>query len=70
MSQENNKEYITEETSPSKTEETSIILSLVNDIYKLEDKISCLKNQFNTEDNTDKIDKELENLKNFQKKIK
>ena len=67
MSQENEREYITEDTSPSKTEETSRIISLVNDIYKLEDKISCLKNQFNTEDNTDKIDKELENLKNDKK---
>ena len=69
MSQENEREYITEDTSPSKTEETSRIISLVNDIYKLEDKISCLKNQANFEDNSDNKNKELENLKKNKKKL-
>ena len=51
------------------TEETSTILSLVNDIYQLEEKIIDLKNSNSTENNSDSKEKEIDNLKKNKKEL-
>jgi len=51
------------------TEETSKILSLVNDIYQLEEKIIDLKNSISTENNSDSKEKEIDNLKKNKKEL-
>ena len=62
MSIDNNKQYITNDISYSKNEETTIILSLLEEISKIEEKIIELKNSVNAENNNDNKNKEIENL--------
>ena len=61
MSQDYHKENL--------TEETSTILSLVNDIYQLEEKIIDLKNSITAQNNSDAKDKEMDNLKKNKKEL-
>ena len=51
------------------TEETSTILSLVNDIYQLEEKIIDLKNSYTTQNKSDTKEKEIDNLKKNKKEL-
>ena len=69
MSQIYDKEYIIEEIPSSKTEETAIILSLIEDISKLEEKIIELKKSLSKESNKDIKSKEIENLKTMKNKL-
>ena len=63
MSKENEKEFIKEDISPSKSNEPATILHLVEEISKLEVKISNMKKLSSIEDNSNKINEEIKNLK-------
>ncbi len=63
MSKENEKEFIKEDISPSKSNEPATILHLVEEISKLEEKISNMKKLSSIEDNSNKINEEIKNLK-------
>lgn len=69
MSKDNEKEYITDEIPLLKIEETTQILSLVEEISKLEEKIINLKNAPRTKDDPDKINDEIDNLKKTKNKL-
>ena len=69
MSEENDKEYIKDEASSLKTEETIIILSLVEEIMKLEEKIKKLKNSLSNQNNPEEIKKEINNLKKTKNEL-
>ena len=69
MSIDNNKQYITNDISYSKNEETTIILSLLEEISKIEEKIIELKNSVNAENNNDNKNKEIENLNITKNKL-
>ena len=69
MSEENDKEYIKDEASSLKTEETIIILSLVEEIMKLEEKIKELKNSVSNQDNPEETQKEINNLKKTKNEL-
>ena len=69
MSEVYDKEYIIEEIPSSKTEETTIILSLIEEISKLEEKILELKKSLSMQSNQDIKKKEIENLKLTKNKL-
>ena len=69
MSQENEKEYIKTEISPIKENEPTIILQLVEEISKLEEKISNMKNISSSEDYPNKTSEEINNLKKTKNQL-
>ena len=69
MSEVYDKEYIIEEIPSSKTEETTIILSLIEEISKLEEKILELKKSLSMQSDQDNKKKEIENLKLTKNKL-
>ena len=68
MSQKNNNKYINENIFPSKGEKPQIILSLINDISKLNEKITEIKESLNITKNQE-YKEEIETMKQSKNKI-
>ena len=69
MSKENNNEYISRNIYAQNSSKTQIILSIITEISKLEEKLNQIKEESNNIKNSSEYKLEIENIKQNRDKI-